>query len=109
MKTINYQDIIEEISRNIRLVVREEIKNLMCNQNETDPEDVIYNFEDTRKLLGISTATLYALNRNRKISYFKSSGKCFYSKKCILDYLKMNKIKSIAEIELEVNETFLLN
>jgi len=108
MNTINYQDIIEEINRNIRLVVREEIKNLKCNQKEINPENVIYNFEDTRKLLGISSATLYALNRNRKITYFKASGKCFYSKKCILDYLKMNKIKSIAEIELEVNETLLL-
>ena len=108
MKIINYQDIIEEIKRNIRLVVREEIKNLKCNQKEINPENVIYNFEDTRKLLGISSATLYALNRNRKIPYFKTLGKCFYSKKCILDYLKMNKIKSIAEIELEVNETFLL-
>jgi hypothetical protein len=108
MKIINYQDIIEEIKRNIRLVVREEIKNLKCNQKEINPENVIYNFEDTRKLLGISSATLYALNRNRKIPYFKCLGKCFYSKKCILDYLKMNKIKSIAEIELEVNETFLL-
>ena len=67
MKIINYQDIIEEIKRNIRLVVREEIKNLKCNQKEINPENVIYNFEDTRKILGISSATLYALNRNRKI------------------------------------------
>ena len=99
MITINIEDIIAEITQNIRLVVQEELQKISSNLYPVDNNDIILDLDATAKSLGISTSTLYGLNRNREIAYFKRAGKCFYSKQNILDYIHQGKVKSKYEIE----------
>ncbi|MFV0234070.1 helix-turn-helix domain-containing protein [Empedobacter falsenii] len=73
----------------------EEMKNL---QND---DEIYYTAEQTAEILCISIKTLYNLNNAHEITFSKASGKCFYTKKSIKEYLERNTYKSKYEIEAE--------
>lgn len=101
MIEINIQNIIDLVSQNLRKIVKEELESLTKSFTPVNDEDVIYNIEQAAEILGISKSTLYNLNRNREIGYYKKAGKCFYTRKKLLDYVKSGNIKSKFEIEFE--------
>ena len=105
MKEINLQNIVDLLSQNIRQIVKEELENITKNFNTVSDEEVIYDIEQTAQMLGISKSTLYTLNRNREIEYYKKVGKCFYTKKNILEFIKSGNMKTKKEIEFEALNT----
>ncbi len=72
------------------------------NHSQND-ENIIYTLQQAADLLGVSIKTMYSLNNKNEISYMKRAGKCYYSKKAILNYLKGNTIPSKYELQGKVD------
>lgn len=90
----------------IRSIVREEAtkaiqKAVIQNGETTKP---FYNIDETAKILGINTDTMYALNRDNKITYHKAGKKCFYFIEDITNYIKQNKCSADYEIKNNVKQ-----
>lgn len=90
---------IETWFKNFKNEVLTEIEGMKNAEKSND--EIFYSTEEIAKLLGISKKTLYNLNNTREITYSKVSGKCFYTKKSVIEYLERNTHKSKYEIEAE--------
>tara|TARA_Y100000815_G_scaffold275595_1_gene315066 strand:+ start:12555 stop:12857 length:303 start_codon:yes stop_codon:yes gene_type:complete len=62
--------------------------------------------QDTCLFLGISKSTLYKINFEKKIPYYKANGakKVYYKKSDLIAYITQNRLKSKAEIEAEARQ-----
>lgn len=101
MIEINIMNIVEILSQNIRKIIREELINITQNGVTQNDNETIYTIHQVAEILGISVNTIYRLNRDREIGFYKKTGKCFYTKKNILEFIESGKVKSKHEIELE--------
>lgn len=62
------------------------------------------SIDDAAKFLGLSRATMYGLNNQRKVKYFMQGKKCYYFESDLIDYLKQGKVKTLAEISAEADQ-----
>ncbi|MDV3476715.1 hypothetical protein CMU98_14020 [Elizabethkingia anophelis] len=95
------QNIFEELVGSIQKVVREELKNAQNFVVQPKEEEMLYSLEQVAKMLGISTKTMYSLNNRKEIGYSKFAGKCYYSKKDIIEAINQGRVKTKHEIQLE--------
>lgn len=97
---------IETWLTNFKKEVLKEIEKMKNQQNEGE---IYYSADQVAEILGISKGTLYNLNTSREITYSKVSGKCFYTKKSVMNYLSRNTLKSKYEIEDETLSNLIIS
>lgn len=80
----------------------EQLLDKKMNSGDNDFLDV----QQTCFFLGISKSTLYKLNFEKKIPYYKANGskKVYYKKSELIAYITQNRLKSKAEIEAEARQ-----
>ena len=59
----------------------------------------VLNLEDASYITGISKSTLYKMTSLRKIPYYKNGKYLFFDRKELEDWMKQNRVQTIAEAE----------
>lgn len=86
--TLNCSD-LQQIIQNAVKAELENFKNLIQLQNKkTDHESDVLSREETAKLLGVSTTTLFLWNRNLILKAKKIGRRVYYLKSEVLEILK---------------------
>lgn len=68
--------------------------------------DDFFDVQQACFFLGISKSTLYKMNFEKKLPYYKGNGskKIYYKKSELIAYITQNRLKSKAEIEEEARQ-----
>lgn len=83
IESINFDDFKKELS----IEIASQILNLQKKTNP-DEEDTLLNREETAKLLGISTVTLWKWTSKNILPAFRMGKKIFYKKSEVLNALQ---------------------
>ena len=68
--------------------------------------DEIFDIEGAANFLKMTKSTLYQYVVNRKIPFFKPNKRLYFSKLSLMEWLQDYKIKSIEELEKEMQPTY---
>lgn len=86
-----------------------EIKQLLLkkgNEQQTDKDELL-TVQDAAKFLTLSVPTIYSLISKGELPVMKRSKRCYFSKKELLEYIRVGRRKTNTEIQAEA-ETYLL-
>ena len=68
--------------------------------------DEIFDIEGAANFLKTTKSTLYQYVFNRKIPFFKPNKRLYFSKLNLMEWLQEHKIKSIEELEKEMQPSY---
>ncbi len=78
---------------------------LLQKSNEQPTEtDELLTVQDTAKFLSLSVPTIYGLIHKGEIPVMKRSKRCYFSKIELINYLKVGRRKTFAEIAKEAEQ-----
>ncbi len=75
------------------------------NPAETVPESDLLNINEAAQLLNLARATVYNLVSRRALPAFKKSGRLYFSKTALIDWIKSGKRATLAELADQANQT----
>ncbi|MET3029149.1 helix-turn-helix domain-containing protein [Flavobacterium sp. UW10123] len=83
----------------------ENIERILKNnaKEEKEIDDNLLTIQDASKLLKLSVATIYSKVCRNELPVSKKGKRLYFLKSELLDWIKSGRIKTIAEIQKEVN------
>lgn len=84
-------------------------KSLLKDLHQSQPNDnpalkELLTIEEAAEFLHMSVATLYTFNCRRRIPFIKVSGKVFYRRSSLLEWLDSGERKTKAQLSKEIME-----
>lgn len=103
MKPYKFED-LPDILGTLSLRI-ENIERILKNNANEDKEidDNLLTIQDASKLLKLSVATIYSKVCRNELPVSKKGKRLYFQKTELLDWIKSGRIKTIAEIQKEVN------
>ncbi|EJF99023.1 DNA binding domain-containing protein [Flavobacterium sp. F52] len=103
MKPYKFED-LPDILGTLSLRI-ENIERILKNNAKEDKEidDNLLTIQDASKLLKLSVATIYSKVCRNELPVSKKGKRLYFQKTELLDWIKSGRIKTIAEIQKEVN------
>ena len=81
------------------------LKDLHQSQANDNPDSKeLLTIDEAAEFLHMSVATLYTFNCRRRIPFIKASGKVFYRRSSLLDWLDSGERKTKAQLRNEIME-----
>nr|NQU93080.1 helix-turn-helix domain-containing protein [Bacteroidota bacterium] len=81
-----------------------ELKQLLLNKSEqqpTDPPEQLLTIQEAAEFLSLTVPTLYSKCSKGELPVMKRSKRLYFSRTELMDYIKVGRKKSNAEIEAE--------
>lgn len=75
-------------------------------QQLKDKQREFLDFNQAKDFLGVGTSTLYKLTSERKIKYYKPTGKLLFKKSDLEDWLTRNPMRTLEEEKLLRDKIF---
>lgn len=99
----NYNILLEELIKLISEKVSDNI-NKSINPLTSTEEEILMNVDGTSKFIDLAIPTIYGLVHQKKIPHYKKSGRLYFMKSEILEWIKSGKQESKSDIEIRANE-----
>ncbi len=96
--TRNIDDFISDVANEV--VKKIELWNSKPQQ-PTDPPDQLLTIQDAAKFLSLTVPTMYSKVSKGELPVMKRSKRLYFSRTELMDYIKVGRKKSNAEIEAE--------
>lgn len=106
MKQITFDDLPDIIGKLCDKIDRLEKLLITKNNFDNDQKEELLTIEDAAKLLSLSVATIYTKVCKNEIPVNKQGKRLYFYKKELLDWIKSGRIKTITEIQQEVELNF---
>lgn len=78
------------------------VKNEKLQSTESVSEKDLLDIQEAADYLKLAVATLYSLNSRKKIPYVRVTGKIYYRRSALDDWLASGERKTIAQLKREV-------
>ena len=92
----------------VKLTRIERILQLLLEKNDeqekTNDSDIINGIELAMRLTGKSRQTIYQLVSKRKIPHFRKSGKLYFSKNELIDWIKSGAVPTIEQLKKSADQ-----
>ncbi len=95
-------DLIDSRLSNMENILLDLQRNSQKKIPDPDASDLLM-VPDCAKLLGLSIPTIYGKLHRRELPFMKRSGRVYFKRGEILNYLEQGRKKTIAEIEAEAH------
>ncbi len=76
----------------------------LLQPNVTNPPKDLLTIQEAAEFLQLSVATLYTMNCRKRIPYIKVSGKIYYRRSVLFDWLDSGERKTISQLRREITE-----
>jgi excisionase family DNA binding protein len=83
------------------------LQNIMMRKYLSELE--ILTFDETLIYLGVSSSFLYKKTSARQIPHFKPEGRIYFKRQQLDEWIFMNRVKTIYDIEKDANHYVALN
>lgn len=97
-------EIIDERLNNIENLLLDIKHKPSQKQTLSEAEDKLLNVQETADFLDLTVPTIYSKVSRGELPCMKGSKRIYFSKKDLMDYLKLGRKKSNDEIEQAANE-----
>lgn len=106
MKQITFDDLPDIIGKLCDKIDSLEKLLIAKNNFDCDQKEELLTIEDAAKFLSLSVATIYTKVCKNEIPVNKQGKRLYFYKKELLDWIKLGRIKTITEIQKEVELKF---
>jgi excisionase family DNA binding protein len=110
MKTITFDQLPEIVAQLFEKITN--IESLLLKKNnlppQSEPADELLAIQSAAAFLFLSVPTVYSKVSKGELPAMKQGNRLYFSKKDLIEYVKLGRKKTATEIESEV-ETFLYN
>jgi predicted DNA-binding transcriptional regulator AlpA len=94
-----FEELINVISEKVADNINKEIKPITITE-----EEIPVNVDGISKFVDLAVPTIYGLVHQKKIPHYKKSGRLYFLKSEILDWIKSGKQETKSELENRADE-----
>jgi len=107
MKEYSFDQLPEAVNRiETKLIEIEQLLNQLAKRSSPVTDDLM-TVQEAAAFLHLSVATIYGQISKRELPVMKRSGRCYFSRHELTEYIKAGRRKTLLEIEAEATDYLL--